>query len=185
MTDITTLQAQRKIKPKVEDVIPFCVAEDKQQIALNFMAWLRVNKMTPGWSGVHNAWDAKCKSKTICKISLRNDGWNWNNDWNDFTWKIKLYCPHIYYNGYGAETIISEGLQSIIWNGLLECIHDCLNGTKPCVGGSSYTFYDKEFTGICPGSLYPEIFDPSETTLNGVKRLLELEKQARVARSSK
>jgi len=182
MAEVTTLQFQRENKPKIEDVIPYVVADDKQQIALDFVAWLRENKMSPGWSGVHNAWDAKCKSKTICKVSLRNSGWDANKRLHGFTWNIKLYCPHIYNNGYGAEIIINEGLQSIIWHGLYKCTHDCLGGTKPCIGGNNYTFYGREFTSTCPHSLYPAFLDPDEDMLNGVRELLKIEKQARMGK---
>jgi len=178
MTDITTLKVQRETRPKIEVVIPFVVDDQKQETALNFVSWLRESKMAPGWSGVHNAWDAKCKGKTICKLSLINKGWA-KLERGKYSWVIKLYCPHVFKNKYAEDVILNEGLQSVIWNRLRECTHDCLNGTKPCIGGNTYTLYDKEFKGICPHSLYPEIFDPDETTLNGVKRLLELEKQAR------
>ena len=178
MSDITTLKVQRETKPKIEDVIPFCVADDKQKLALDFIAWLRGYKINPGWSGVHNAWDAKCKSKTICKISLRNDGWNHNENHKNFTWKIKLYLNHR--NTY-EEAIINEGLQAIIWDGMYKCIA-CLGGKKPCLGGHDYTIYGKEFKSVCPHGFYREIFDPNEAMLNNLKRLFELERQARTGK---
>ena len=178
MQEIATLQYQRKNRPKIEDVIPHCVAAEQQKTALDFIAWFRENKMNPGWSGVHNAWDAKCKGSTICKISLRNPGWALTGDnerSKNYTWVIKLYLNH---KSAYEEAIINEGLQSIIWDGMYECTA-CLGGKKPCLGGRDYTVYGKEYKGVCPHSFYREIFDPDETTLNGVKRLLELEKQAR------
>jgi len=180
MLDITTLQAQRETRPKIEDVIPLCVAEDQRKTALDFVAWLRENKMAPGWSGVHNAWDAKCRGSTICKISLRNEGWalTGNNDRaKNYTWIIRPYLDNR--DNY-AGTIIAEGLQHIIWDGLYACTA-CLGGKKPCIGGSDYTVYGKEFKGVCGHSFYREIFDPDEAIIGCMKRLLEFEKQARDA----
>jgi len=175
MAEITTLRFQRENKPKIEDVIPHCVAAEHQKNALSFIAWLRANKMSPGWSGVHNAWDAKCKSKTICKISLKNDGWNVNEKLKNHTWEIKLYCHN---RDRYEESIVNEGLQDIIWDGLYEC-DECLGGTKPCIGGNNYTVYGKEFKGICGHSFYTRIFDSGEAAIDGIKKLLEFEKQAR------
>ena len=179
MTDITTLAIQRETRPRIEDVIPFVVAADKQKTALNFIVWLRESKMAPAWSGVHNAWDAKCKGKTICKISLKNDGWKHNEHLTAHEWNVKLYCPNVIKHNYGADNVIIENLQSIIWECLRKCNHKCLGGTKPCIGGRSYTIFEKDFTGVCPPSLSPEILDPDEATLYGIKRILELEQQAR------
>ena len=81
-----------------------------------------------------------------------------------------------------AETIINEELQNVIWGGLYKCTHDCLGGTKPCIGGNSYTFYGKEFTSTCPHSLYLAFIDPDAATLKNVRRLLEIEKQARMGK---
>jgi len=181
MSEITTLEFQRENKPKIEDVIPFCVADEQQQTALDFIAWLRANKMTPGWSGVHNAWDAKCKGKTICKISLRTPGWALTGDnacAKNYTWVIKLFLNN---RDKYEESIISEGLQHTIWDGLYECT-SCLGGKKPCNGGSDYTVYGKAFTGICGHSFFREIFDPDEALLNDVKKLLVMEQKVRMER---
>ena len=45
--DITRLDVQRRIKPKIEDVIPLIDDDDKQKNALDFVAWLRENKLPP------------------------------------------------------------------------------------------------------------------------------------------
>ena len=163
---------QKKIRPKIEDVIPEVLIGEMRETALEFAAYLRENKMAPGWSGVHNAWDAKCKGKTICKISLAHTGWYANNK---CSWNIKLYCLHM--SKY-ESSIISAGVQSIIWDGLFHCI-SCLGGKKPCIGGNDIMILGREYKGICGHSLCTMIYDPDETTLDGVKKLLELEKTAR------
>jgi len=176
MSDMTDLKVQRALRPKIEAVIPLCVAVENQKNALDFVAWLRANKMTPGWSGVHNAWNAKSKGSTICKISLRNNGWDYIEGGENYTWKIKLYLDN---RDKYEELIINESLQHVIWDGIYECIGTCLGGTKPCIGGNDYTVYGKVFKGVCGHSFYREIFDPGEAMLNSIKQLLAFEKQTR------
>jgi len=177
MSDITSLAFQRENKPKIEDVIPLCVAGEYQKSALGFVAWLRTNKMAPGWSGVHNAWDAKCKGSTICKISIGYGERDIAGRPNKHSWEIKLYC---YHQDRYAKSIVNEGLQSIVWNGLYTCV-GCLGGKKPCIGGSNHTVYGKEFKGICGYSFGTRIYDPDEATVESIKRMLELEQKARIA----
>jgi len=55
---------------KIEDVIPEILKDIVKDTALDFTVHLRKNKMSPGYAGYAKAWDAKCKDKTICKISL-------------------------------------------------------------------------------------------------------------------
>jgi len=175
MPDITTLQGQREAKPKIELLIPVFVAGEQQETALGFIAWLRANRMAPGWSGVHNAWDAKCKGKTICKISLQSPS-DHTGRFDNASWEIKLYCTHKWMY---EESIISEGLQQIIWDRLKTTCDNCLGGTKSCVGGNDMTVLGMKFTGVCPHSLFTQIYDPDEATINGVQRMIELEQQAR------
>ena len=175
--DITNLYVQRKMRPKVEDVVPLIVDGKNQKNALGLIAWLRKNKMAPGWSGVHNAWDAKCKGKTICKISLRSDGWAIND--TKGTWHVELYLKNM--KQY-EDLILSEGLQDIILSRLHGCKY-CLSGTKHCVGGFDRTILGKKFNGIC-NSLYPGIFDPDKAMIANIKKLLEFEQKARMDAAS-
>ena len=65
-----SLDEQKKNRPKIEDVIPQYLAGDKIKSALDFIAYLRTNKMSPGWAGFTNAWKATNKGRTICYIKL-------------------------------------------------------------------------------------------------------------------
>ena len=49
------LQEQKRTKPKIEDLIPVYVAGDNPQNAFDLVAWLRENKMSPGWAGFTNS----------------------------------------------------------------------------------------------------------------------------------
>ena len=172
--DITRLDVQRKVKPKIEDVIPLIVIEDNQKNALDFVAWFRENKMSPGWSGVHNAWNANFKGKTICKISMEKDG----------RWYVRLYLINI--EKYG-NSIIREGLQELIKKNLHYCEayrEPCLN---PCKHAMKHNrqFFGEELKGICYdkiclGGLLVVFNNPDELVISGAKTLLEMEREARV-----
>ena len=45
------LDEQRKARPKIEDAIPEYMDGTMKAAALDFIAWLRANKMSPGWAG--------------------------------------------------------------------------------------------------------------------------------------
>lgn len=110
MIDLTKLDVQKKLKPKIEAVIPLCISGDGQEIALEFITWLRENKMSPSWSGVHNAWDAKCKSSTICKMGISNG--------KDF-----LVTPYLLNIEEYEHLIIQNDLANFVLDNIIYCCH--------------------------------------------------------------
>jgi len=167
--DITRLDVQRKVKPKIEDVIPLIIKEDTQKSALDFVAWFREKKMLPGWTGVHNAWSAKFKGKTICKISLGMDG----------QWYARLYLTSI--KKY-EDQIILEELKELIINKLVYC-RPCKPPRK-CAMRENKQFFGEEFKGLCYdftclGGLMVLFSNPDESAINNIKILLEMEREVR------
>ena len=108
--DLTQLHVQRKLRPKIEDAIPFLVAKEEQQNALDFVAWLRENKMSIGWGGVHNKWDAKFKGKMICRFKFDRTEFQ-----NKGKWTCYLSLDNI---GKYDDIILSENLQNYLWDNL-------------------------------------------------------------------
>jgi len=170
MSDITTLQVQRAMKPKVEEVLPYYLDDDMLESALSFVAFLRSERMNPGWAGVHNAWRANNKSKPICYIRL---GKEWVRDTKNVKWVIVLYLNHM--EDY-ADVIHSENWQGIVWNDL----HYCRNCAYGCFPGRTKTVLGKEFSGLC-ATFYNKVnfVNPDEKAIDCIKSLLDLEKQAR------
>jgi hypothetical protein len=177
-SDITKLSYQQKNRPKIEDVVPFLLTDEKQNLALDFIAWLRENKMSPGWAGYHNAWDSNCKGKNICKISLRKDGWG-----------IALVLRR--FDDY-KNTVVDEGLQNLIWDMLLycrggelpdhrngECEAKCISKKRNLTG----EVLGRRFEMLCRDSNVTRFRvstdNPGAERLAGVKRLIELEQKAR------
>jgi len=75
--------------------------------------------------------------------------------------------------GEYEDAIINDGLQNIVWNGIKYC-----SSCTGCAPGRDVTLLGKECKGLCHAPVVT-VCDPDEATVNGIKRLLELEKQAR------
>jgi len=164
---------KNKSNSKIEDFIPLYLGGAEQERALDFITYLRTNKIALRGGGTMNVWDAYCKGNRICQINLH---WGRSNYGNNTTWSIILRLDRI--NEY-QETILSEGMQNIIWDNVRYCgfcSYHCHTGDAVVLG--------KKFRNLCYGSesntTMFRINNPDTATLNGIKRLLELEKMARV-----
>ena len=60
---------QKKTKPRIEDVLPIYLDGEKLKNAMDFVAFLRENKMSPGWRSP-NSWCASYKGKVVAYIKL-------------------------------------------------------------------------------------------------------------------
>jgi len=176
------LQEQKRTRPKIENLIPVYITGDNQKIVFDFVAWLRENKMSPGWAGFTNSWTANYKGKSICKITLCNN--------HEPSWSVTLPLRHV--SKY-EETIINERLQDIVWDNQQFCVHKDRSGrtdvhcnpNKECAGGVIRTIFGKEIDGVCRYSWFARFLDPDEATINGIKRLLELEQRTRAENAAK
>ena len=138
--------------------------------------------MKPVWT-IHNAWKATYKGKPIYYIRLpkykshfRNLKQSLDSEWMH-SWVI---TPYLHNANMYEEQITNEGLQDLIWDHMHYCFV-CDHGR--CVPGVDKTILGKELKGLCRGDLYCDLaawfVNPSETTISGIKTLLELEKNAR------
>ena len=64
---LTMAMQQAKDKPKIENLIPGYLPDDKIELALEFVAWMKSNKMNPAHSGSFNVWKANYNGKNICR----------------------------------------------------------------------------------------------------------------------
>lgn len=190
MSDITTLRVQRETKPKIEDVLPYCLDGEMLKSALDFVAWLRANKMNPVWAGVHNQWKHTYKGTGLYVINLRATDPNIiklrtaDSNEEEKKWTVEPYLKNISkYN----DSIINEGLQTYIWNNVGYCRHvlmgDC--NFHGCAPGMSKTIVGKEFKNICLahagiGRRVMVAHDPDKNTIDCIKKLLEFERKARL-----
>jgi len=162
-------QQQKAIKPLVEDIIPEYLDGDMKKNALDFVAWLRNNKMSPAWASA-NAWKVSYKSKSVCYLRLRF----LDRKLNNYSWVIEtFFSDRIKY----CDLLKSEGLLEHLSNNVWHC-HGC--GREPphnCGMRRNVTDLGKEVKGVC-GNNYLKFFcDPDEATVNGVMKLIEFRRQ--------
>jgi len=163
---------QKHNKPKIEDVIPFYLEGKLKEIMLNFATYARTNKMPIRWASV-NRWKARYKNKNIFWMCLP--------DKSDTHYGHVCLCLENI--NKCEEAIFNEGLQHFIWGHVKVCrnvVYGSCNshGTVP---GRDVTVIGKDFKNICvQESLYP-IYNPEKADVDCIKRLLEMEKQARIS----
>ncbi|MCL2286213.1 MAG: hypothetical protein FWC32_07595, partial [Firmicutes bacterium] len=152
---------QQKIKPKIEDIIVEFLEGDRQQNALEFVAYLRTNKLNPCYAS-YNAWWVNYKGKRLislrvgCKESVRYG-------LSTGSWHIGHWLQ-----GFNFPDNIDDELKQFIWENTLPCIH-CQN----CAPGHSGSILGKHFESIC----YLRIENPDANGLEHVKKLLECKKK--------
>ena len=165
----TTLWNEQKItRPKIDEIIPDVSDAGIRKTVSEFVLFLRENKMSPGWAGA-NLWNAKSKGKSICGIGLGKR--NWFCKESNF-WVVTL--NHLNHMDEYEDKIIKEGLQEIVWNNIRHCAY-----CSRCAPGKNIKICGKELKSVCKDS-HLFIHDPDEAMVSGIKKLLELEKQARI-----
>ena len=184
---VSLYQQQKAVKPLVEDIIPEILDGDMKKNALDFVTHIRENKIKPAWV-LTNQWKANYKGRCICKIILKQDCWTSNDSWIVAAWLENI-------NEY-EDIIINENLQDLVWDNVYYCVHKPAgspSGAKiqhalkypcnlwNCAPGKNIMLCGKELTNICRNSnrQYFWFHDPSQSDLDGIKRLLELEQKAR------
>lgn len=179
---LTPAQQQAKDKPLIEDIIPVHLDGDVRNRAVGFVAYMRENKMKPVWASMYT-WKCVYKGKGICSIRIAISGERGYS--GPPTWVISPNIEHI---SMYEESILSEGLQNIIWDNLGYCkrCYLCDGSSQklkaaglPPVHVGDCVVLGKEIKGLCLGRPCVGVFNPDEAAVNGIKRLLELEKKAR------
>jgi len=176
------MPTQKKPKPEIENVIPEYLDGDMKKTALDFVAWLRANKMNPVWASA-NIWKATYKGGTICALQLPISGYSvYKNSW--------IISPHLNrINEYETE-IASEELQDTVLDCIVYCDHasGCSgHGCSPnkfCAGGDTKTILNKELSGVCCAGCnaafaFTRICDPDLTAVSNIKKLILMEQKAR------
>ncbi|MCL2547265.1 MAG: hypothetical protein FWE06_08785 [Oscillospiraceae bacterium] len=153
-------RTQKELKPKVQDIAEGLLSEDKLENVLDFLVFLKANKLTPRWYTT-DSWVIKYKNKKVCQIKL-----NWvprPSDKENF-WGI--YCDHftrqewlLHYEG----NITDDGLKEFIWNNI-NPPYGCNKKEGRCKGWSDIKVLDKNFKAIC-GCFPLVIKNPNGKTL--------------------
>ena len=125
-------KSQKAVKPKIEDVAGDFISEDKLKNLMNFLGFLRENKLTPRWAS-WNSWLVKFKSKNVCQIKIRDASW--------FV-MLSAFTREKWFVGY-EKYFADDELKEFVWEN---------NRGSWCSGnckGKKRTFFGKEFNDVC------------------------------------
>ena len=110
---------QRKTKPKIEDILPIFLNDGELKNAMDFVAFLRENKMSPGWRSP-NSWCASYKGKVVTYIKIGDASYV---DTKYDSWQIVFFGHYNYEN----EELFDEHTKKIAWSKIrfCECCANC------------------------------------------------------------
>jgi len=146
-------------KPVIEDSICELLGGDARKNALDFVAYLRENKLNPQWSAA-NAWKVNHKTFSVCFIRLHGSADYHNLAAGD--WHILPFIGE-----HDANALSSEH-REIAWANKKEC--------KTCgqCGLQLDGIFGKKFATACEGSIL--FRNPDAAAVQCAKKLIELRK---------
>ena len=175
--NVIPYKVQKGNRPKIEDVIISCLDGELMENALDFAMWMREKKMPFRIRSSNTRWqECRYKGWTLCYIRIYAAG-DPAGDLSPGTPSFWIIVPTFQLLHTYQDVVISENLTDIKWDE--EVIHGC----DPCSGGCGYTsvdrsIFNKEFTSICRWRGL-QIRNPDRDAVEKIKRLLELDQQAR------
>lgn len=84
---MSTYQQQKQHHPPIEALIEEHLSGSRREQALQFVAFMRENRMSPQW-GSSNSYNFSSKGRRVCILKLLGDGWQlwlntqYNEDFN-------------------------------------------------------------------------------------------------------
>jgi len=166
MSNLSLAEQQQKTKPKIEDAIAELLEGERQQNALDFVAYLRVQKLNPRWTAT-NAWWVKYKGKNIISIRLHgNHGAKVYYGLAPGSWHIgHWYLGEWFLNNPEKfkDMVNCDNFKEFIWSHMHPCKH-CLS----CKPGHSAIYFGKAFNSVCG----LRVENPNVDELDFVKMLL-------------
>ena len=150
---------QKAAKPKIEDIILDVVNEKHQENALDFVGYIRADKMTPAWAS-KNSWKVSYKGKVLCYI--RTAGTADYHNLDDGSWHIRFAA----YSDYVYDVAVPNEAIKMIWDKVRLCVK-CYN----CAPANRLIINGKGFDGVCHQWL--TIKNPNGEALDCVKKLVD------------
>jgi len=128
---------QQAAKPKIEDIANEVINGDNLKNLLDFIEFLKNNKMSPRWASV-NSWKVMHKNKSVCYVNLNDRDGSWMIRHSQFT-REKWFIDYEKY-------ITDAELKGFI----LEHINGPLCPGRDCWGSKNkMTILGKDFDAVC------------------------------------
>jgi len=152
---------------EIEDVACKLLESGKQKNLLDFVAWLRANKMPPVWD-CEQRWKSSYKGQRVCYVHIGHI-----DDITNGYWGIKPFNDNL----EDASIIANERLKEIALSNLRTC-----KNCGSCFGGYNKTIFGKKIDNVCAAGI--EFWNPGADEIECVKQLILARRdyEARVTR---
>jgi len=157
---------QRKTKPKIEDILSIYLDGSTLENALDFVTFLRENKMSPGWRSP-NSWCSSYKGKVVTYVKI-GDAAYVNTKYD--SWQIVFFGHYNYEN----EELFDEHTKKIAWSKIRFC--ECCTNCKHAPGINA-TILKKELEDNICCYMSLRFNDPDMEELNCAKALVMASKK--------
>lgn len=151
-------QNQKAVKPKVEDVAGEVLDSDKLKNLLDFVEFLKNNKLTPRWASF-NSWSIRYKNKGLCYVKINNQKGIWD-----------ARLERSFFDEYD-KYITNDELKEFVLN----IVNPPLCENRDCWKRKNETILGKKFDEVC--RCWPfKIDNPDGTELELLKELVLVSK---------
>ena len=155
---MSIFKKRKKINIEIEEAITQKLAGEAQNNALDFVAFLRENKLQLGSNGDGEGWAVGGIVGDSIGFMLVNGAKKIPGPWT------------IWFNSCDFEDCADDALKETAWAHASPC-GKCNKGWKDC-GGGDRTIFGKEFERLCHSPLM--FTNPDAQTLEHVKKLILL-----------
>jgi len=158
---MSTYKDQKADKPKIEDVAGKYLAGDNLTNLLDFLSFLKDNRLNPRWDYT-NRWSFNYKSKKVCYISISDS----ENAWTFFPQGISLKSTDKWFEEYNRH-ITDGGVKELVWSNLYN--KECKGGK--CKGLVNHEIMGRVFDRVC-FCWSIRIKNPDSAALDNSKKLV-------------
>ena len=149
------MSEQTKGKPKVEDIASGYISGDALDNLLDFVVWMRANRMTPTFA--NKSKDGVNYTSHVCYLKLFHGSWA--------IWITGKHRKHK--SGFIDDFLICEELKTVVSAGLALC-GNCGHSCPP----HSVTVCGTKYDNVCPCCTV-RFYNPNEETLKSIKKVIE------------
>lgn len=157
--EVSKYEQQKKMKPLLEDIIDSYLKGQLRDNAVEFVNFLRANKMSPQWAST-DSYALSYKNRRVCIIKINAGEWSlWLNTQYNEDFNV-CFCRE------NKET------QNILLNSIVYCKY-----CGKCAPGLNITILGKQLQKACYCPVI-RLHNPSQTELDCAKKLVILRKAA-------